>query len=135
MDYRIGVRGDYKIGLNEVRDGLSLPIFAVELPRFRLPPASLVSSTLHSSLYNADEAVTAGFLDEAVDEIDLEQPALKQAEHLATLPNPPYEQSKTNLIAPISRSNPANTRRRPVSARELTQTTQFSRRAERSLRH
>jgi enoyl-CoA hydratase len=34
MDYRLGARGDFKVGLNEVRDGLRLPIFAVELARY-----------------------------------------------------------------------------------------------------
>ena len=44
MDYRLGARGNFKLGLNEVRDGLRLPIFAVELARYRLPTASLIAS-------------------------------------------------------------------------------------------
>ena len=58
MDYRIGARGNFKVGLNEVRDGLRLPIFAVELARYRLPTSSLILQ--HAAcrvLYDPDGAV------------------------------------------------------------------------------
>jgi enoyl-CoA hydratase len=35
-DYRIGISGDFKIGLNETSIGLSLPTFGLELARDRL---------------------------------------------------------------------------------------------------
>lgn len=100
MDCRLGARGDFKFGLNEVRDGLTLPVFAVELPRFRLPTASLLPSALHSKLYDADGAVAAGFLEEAVDADKLLDAALARARDLSSLPNPAYRDSKANLIAP-----------------------------------
>ncbi len=101
MDYRLGIRGSYRIGLNEVRDGLPLPVFAVELPGFRLPPTSRIASTLHSTLHDADGAVRAGFLEEAVEADSLWETALERARHLATLPNPAYRTSKANLVTPL----------------------------------
>jgi enoyl-CoA hydratase len=101
MDYRLGARGKFKIGLNEVRDGLRLPIFAVELARYRLPTASLISSTQHAVLNDPDGAVKAGFLDEVVDADALLDAALARARQLSTLPNPAYRQSKSNLVAPV----------------------------------
>jgi enoyl-CoA hydratase len=101
MDYRLGARGDFRIGLNEVRDGLPLPVFAVELPRFRLPTASLIASTLHSTLYNPASAVAAGFLEEAVAADELLQTALARANHLASLPKPAYRTSKEHLVGPV----------------------------------
>ncbi len=101
MDYRLGARGKFKIGLNEVRDGLRLPIFAVELARYRLPTASLIASTQHSVLNDPDGAVKAGFLDEAVDADALLDAALARAQQLSTLPNPAYRQSKSTLVAPV----------------------------------
>ncbi len=101
MDYRIGARGNFKIGLNEVGDGLRLPIFAVELARYRLPTASLIPSTQHAVLYDPDGAVAAGFLEEAVDAGKLLETALARARRLSTLPNPAYRQSKANLVAPV----------------------------------
>ncbi|MGL4565497.1 MAG: crotonase/enoyl-CoA hydratase family protein, partial [Halioglobus sp.] len=40
-DYRVGVHGTYKIGLNEVAIGMTLPYFGVELARARLATTHL----------------------------------------------------------------------------------------------
>ncbi len=101
MDYRIGARGHFRIGLNEVMDGLALPIFAIELSRFRLPVVNLIAGTLHSSLCTPDEAVSAGFLEEAVPSDELMETAMLRARDFARLPNPAYHISKQNLVAPI----------------------------------
>jgi enoyl-CoA hydratase len=101
MDYRLGARGKFKLGLNEVKDGLKLPVFAVELARYRLPTASLIASTLHSTLYDPDGAVAAGFLDEVVDADSLLEAAVARARQFSTLPNPAYRLSKSNLVAPV----------------------------------
>lgn len=65
-DRRIGARGDFRIGLNEVRIGLTLPHFAVEIARQRLLPAYF-QRVVAGDLYAPDEAVVAGFLDELVE--------------------------------------------------------------------
>jgi len=65
-DYRIGVEGDWSIGLNEVGIGMPLPVFAVELARARLDPRFFTRAALHAELYDGAGAVQAGFLDEAV---------------------------------------------------------------------
>ena len=101
MDYRIGVRGPFKIGLNEVRDSLSLPFFGIELPRYRLPTHSFIKSALHSELYEADAAVEAGFLDEAVDPEDLMDVAMAKAQDLSQLPNPGYHSTKLNVVGEL----------------------------------
>ena len=101
MDYRIGARGNFKIGLNEVGDGLKLPIFAVELARYRLPTTSLIASTQHAVLHDPDGAVAAGFLEEAVAPDELIETAMTHARRLAKLPNPAYQLSKANLVAPV----------------------------------
>lgn len=101
MDYRIGVRGDFRIGLNEIMNGLEMPNFAFELPRFRLPVTNLMAATLHTSLCTPDEAVHAGYLEEAVKPIEVMETAMVQACDLARLPNPAYQVSKLNLLSPI----------------------------------
>lgn len=100
MDYRIGARGAFRVGLNEVGDGLPLPIFAIELARYRLPTASLIASTLRATVYDPDAAVPAGFLDEVVEPDQLLETAVARAKKLALLPNPAYRVSKSNLVAP-----------------------------------
>jgi enoyl-CoA hydratase len=64
-DRRIGAEGPFRIGLNEVAIGLTLPAFAVELARHRLSPAYF-HRTVTGDLYGPDEATAAGFLDELV---------------------------------------------------------------------
>ena len=65
-DYRVGVEGDFKIGMNEVAIGMTLPYFAVELARYRLNPARFDRATLLAELYAPEDAVEAGFLDQIV---------------------------------------------------------------------
>ena len=65
-DFRIGVAGPYRIGLNEVTIGIVPPSFAVELARSRLHPAWLSRTVTLGEMYEPDAAVEAGFLDEVV---------------------------------------------------------------------
>jgi len=64
-DRRIGSEGPFRIGMNEVAIGLTLPAFAVEVARHRLAPAYFQRSVT-GDMYDPTEAVTAGFLDELV---------------------------------------------------------------------
>jgi len=66
-DRRIGVRGEFRIGMNEVAIAISLPLFAVEVARARLTPPYF-QRTVTGDMYGPEEAVVAGFLDEIVDE-------------------------------------------------------------------
>lgn len=65
-DVRIGVTGDFKVGLNEVAIGLPLPVIGLELARDRLSPRFLTAATVEARLFDPDEACEAGYLDEAV---------------------------------------------------------------------
>ena len=59
-DARIGVEGPFKIGLNEVRIGLTMPLFVVELARHRLVPAHFDRAVISAVMYEPGDAVTAG---------------------------------------------------------------------------
>jgi enoyl-CoA hydratase len=65
-DWRIGAAGDWRAGLNEVRIGLTLPRFALEVARARLTPPYFNRTALTGEMYGPDEAKIAGFLDEVV---------------------------------------------------------------------
>jgi enoyl-CoA hydratase len=65
-DVRIGVEAPYKIGLNEVAIGLTVPHFGIEIARQRLAPAHFNLALLTSAIYSPGEAVAAGFLDRVV---------------------------------------------------------------------
>ena len=84
-DERIGVRGPFKLGLNEVRIGLTLPWFAIVLARHRLTPSAFDHATVTGTMFDPEEAVTAGLLDMVVAPEELDAAAQAAAADLATL--------------------------------------------------
>lgn len=83
-DRRIGAAGPYKIGLNEVAIGMPLPVWAVELARFRMP-ASELNRIVLGDVGGPEEAVAAGFLDEVVAESSVIETAAGEAHRLSEL--------------------------------------------------
>ena len=66
VDYRIGVEGNFKLGLNEVAIGMTMHHAGIEIARHRLAPAHFYRSVINAEIYNPEGAVLAGFLDEVV---------------------------------------------------------------------
>ena len=62
-DYRIGVEGDFKIGLNEVMIGMTMHNAGIAIAKARLSEVSLNRSVNNSEIYNPKTAISAGFLD------------------------------------------------------------------------
>jgi enoyl-CoA hydratase len=84
-DARIGIDGPFKIGLNEVRIGLTMPLFVVELARHRLAPAHFDRAVISAVMYEPADAVAAGFLDAVVAPADLGEACAAAAEELVGL--------------------------------------------------
>jgi enoyl-CoA hydratase len=84
-DVRIGVEGPYRLGLNEVQIGLTVPWFAIELARQRLTPAHFDRAVVTAAIYTPAEAVEAGFLDRIVAPEELRAASLQAAATLAGL--------------------------------------------------
>jgi enoyl-CoA hydratase len=84
-DLRIGTAGQFRIGLNEVKIGLTMPWFAVELARQRLQPAAFSRALINATMYGPDEAAAAGFLDRVVGAEELRVASLTEAAQLAEL--------------------------------------------------
>jgi enoyl-CoA hydratase len=92
-DHRIAAEGNYRIGMNEVAIGLTVPRFAIEIARQRLTPAYFSRVVMTSEMFGPAEAVTAGFFDRVVaadalersaDEAALALSKLNMAAHAAT---------------------------------------------------
>ena len=96
-DRRIGADVPAKIGLNEVAIGMTLPKFAVELARERVPAHELGEATLGARVYDPAGAVAAGYLDRVVPEADLLEEAVTEAERLGALRTGAYGLTKLNL--------------------------------------
>lgn len=103
-DYRIGIAGDYKLGLNEVAIGMSMPRFGVEIARSKLAPAHFELSVNCAYLYDAEGAVESGYLDEAVDSGQLMYRAVAIAEQLSGLNMEAHKNTKSRVRAPLLRA-------------------------------
>lgn len=84
-DLRIGPLGDWKIGLNEVAIGLTLPTFATTLAHDRLSVRHRQRAEVLAETYDGAGAVEAGFLDRAVPVGDVESVAIAEAGKLGEL--------------------------------------------------
>jgi enoyl-CoA hydratase len=84
-DHRIAAEGSYRIGMNEVAIGLTVPRFAIEIARQRLTPAYFSRVVMTAEMLAPLEAVTAGFFDRVVPASELEHAAGETARALSTL--------------------------------------------------
>jgi len=99
-DWRVGIRGDFRIGLNETGIGLSLPVAGLELARDRLAPVVLSEATINATLYSPDQAAGIGYLDEAVDADQLDAASQAAAERLAALDSAAFALTKSKVRQP-----------------------------------
>lgn len=96
-DLRIGVRGDFRIGLNEVAIGLTLPWFGISVARHRLTPPYFDRCTVTGAMLDPEEAVVAGFLDRLVDPGELSGAAIEAAAELKELKRDAYRATKLRV--------------------------------------
>ncbi|WP_079227005.1 crotonase/enoyl-CoA hydratase family protein [Pseudomonas putida] len=84
-DYRIGVEGPYKIGLNEVQIGMTMHHAGIELARDRLRRSAFHRSVINAEMFEPKDALDAGFLDQVVPAEQLLEVALGVARELKKL--------------------------------------------------
>jgi enoyl-CoA hydratase len=98
-DYRLGVEGDYKIGLNEVAIGASFPKAAFEIVRLRLSDQRASELLLGAALYPISEALRLGVVDELLTAATFEETVLRRAARLGSYPKEAYAHTKAALVA------------------------------------
>jgi len=84
-DTRVGADGPFKLGLNEVRIGLTLPWFAIVLARHRLTPAHFDHAAVTGVMFDPPGAREAGLLDAVVAPDQIETVAAAAAGDLAAV--------------------------------------------------
>ena len=82
-DYRVGVDGPVKIGLNEVAIGLTLPRWALLIAGERLSKRHLQISVVNAQIVDGSGAVDAGFLDETTTPDNVVSRAIEVAQGFA----------------------------------------------------
>ena len=96
-DYRLAAAGDFRIGLNEVAIGATLPPFAWLLAKERLSKRHLTQAVLAAKMYDPIGARDAGFVDEVVALDALRDRAIEHASQLAELDADAYAGMKQGL--------------------------------------
>ena len=103
-DYRFVTRGDFKIVLNEVEIGMTMPYTALAIARYRLSIKAFEQVINHARVYCPSEAVEAGFADQAVDSKELIQNASEKAKELANLNAKAFRKTKLRARKKLTRS-------------------------------
>ncbi|MGH7818451.1 MAG: enoyl-CoA hydratase-related protein, partial [Candidatus Binatia bacterium] len=97
-DYRLGVDGEYRIGLNEVAIGASYPRIAIEIVKLRLPHPRAAELLLGAALYPASQAVRLGVVDELLPAEAFEDTVLRRARRMGAFPREAYADTKAVLL-------------------------------------
>ncbi|PKH00072.1 crotonase/enoyl-CoA hydratase family protein [Paraglaciecola sp. MB-3u-78] len=100
-DYRVGVDGAFKIGLNEVAIGMTMHYGGVELARGRLAPVFFNRSVILAEMVSPQAAVTAGFLDKVVSEAEFAPTVLAIAQAMTKLDMQAHHQTKLKARAEL----------------------------------
>lgn len=95
-DVRFGIAGPWRIGMNEVAIGITVPKFAVELARHRLTPPGFARVTT-AAMFDPEQARSAGYLDHVVTGENLAASANEEASRLRTLDMKSYAATKARI--------------------------------------
>ena len=107
-DYRIGVKGQFMLGANEMRTNMVIPTPILELIKFRVSNAHKYRAVLGAEMYTLEDSLAAGLMDEVVDQNLLMSAVNEKAKDLATMGHPSYSMTKELFIAdPMSKINTA----------------------------
>ncbi|MDP7593885.1 MAG: crotonase/enoyl-CoA hydratase family protein [Litorilituus sp.] len=93
-DYRIGIEGNFKIGLNEVAIGMTMHHAGIEIARNRIPVNFLNRSVINAEMFNPQTAIQAGFLDTVVEAEQLMSVAKLAAKQMQGLHMTAFRQTK-----------------------------------------
>jgi enoyl-CoA hydratase len=99
-DVRLGLSGPFRIGMNEVAIGLTLPSFAIELARHRLTPAGFARITT-AALFDPEEAMRLGYLDRVLGADELDGAAEAEAQRLLALDRASFGATKARINARV----------------------------------
>lgn len=99
-DQRVLVDQGARMGTNEVPLGVGLPPAVLEPIRSQLTPAAAFRTLIEGELFEPDQALALGLVDELAPAEAVLERALARAARLAALPGPAYAQAKQALRRP-----------------------------------
>ncbi len=103
-DYRFGTDGDFKIVLNEVEIGMTMPYTALVIAKYRLTSQAFEQVINQSVVYSPIDSKDAGFLDKVVSVDSLLDEAQLKAKTLAELNLDAFRRTKLRARRSLIRS-------------------------------
>ena len=103
-DYRIGIKGEFLLGANEMKTNMVIPTPILELIKFRISPSHKYRSILGAEMYQLDKAIDAGLMDQVEEAETLMDAATEKAKDLATMGHPSYTLTKALFIKDVADS-------------------------------
>jgi enoyl-CoA hydratase len=100
-DERLGADGPFRLGLNEVRIGLTLPWFTIVLARYRLTPAHFDHAAVTGEMFDPQTAREAGLLDAVVPPSELIDKAQAVAHELTSIDRSAHAATKLRVRKPV----------------------------------
>ena len=97
-DYRIGVKGEFMIGANEMRTNMVIPTPILELIKFRVSNGHKYRAILGAEIYAIEDGIEAGLIDEVVESENLMEASMHKIKDLASMGHPSYTLTKELLI-------------------------------------
>ncbi len=107
-DARVMAEGKYIIGLNEVPVGIIVPNSIFELYSFWIGKATAARSLLEGKLFNPDEALAIGLIDEVVKQESILTAAERRARKYMAFESNTWSQSKLNIRRSLINSTSAD---------------------------
>ena len=99
-DVRFAVKGEFKIGMNEVAIGLTVPRFALALAEHRLSRSGFAQVST-GRLFDPSDAVAAGYVDHLVTEAELDAAVDAVTDRLLLLDTKSYVGTKARMNGAI----------------------------------
>lgn len=96
-DWRVGISGEFRIGLNETSIGLPLPIAGLELARDRLEPTAFQRATINAEQFSPAKAASIGYLDQVVEMSDFDSTITEAATRLGALDPGAFAETKQRV--------------------------------------
>ena len=97
-DYRVGAKGEFMVGANEMRTNMVIPTPILELIRFRVAQTHKYRAVLGAEMYNLDAAIDVGFIDETIEPEMLDERVMEKAKELSEMGHPSYTMTKELFI-------------------------------------
>ncbi len=96
-DYRVGPNGHYRVAINEVTIGMTVPQGTLEMCRRRLTPAVLHRALTLAQPFEGRAALDGGFFDEVVAVEGVRERAIEVADSFANVDRASYRSTKDRL--------------------------------------